>query len=90
MEPTRVNVKELKNRLSYYLRLTKAGRTVEITERGKPIGRILPVTLPVEERLKIAAQCGLLCWNGRRLESHPPVVKAKGKKTVADLVVEDR
>jgi antitoxin (DNA-binding transcriptional repressor) of toxin-antitoxin stability system len=34
------SVRELKSKLSHYLRLTKAGESVVITERGVPIGRI--------------------------------------------------
>ena len=90
MEPTRVNIRELKNRLSHYLRLTKAGQTVEITDRGRPIGRIIPMALPLADRIEAAVRAGLVGWNGQRLESRPPVAKAKGEKTVAGLVVEDR
>ena len=32
----RASVRELKARFSHYLRLAKAGKTVEITERGTP------------------------------------------------------
>ncbi|RTH21386.1 type II toxin-antitoxin system Phd/YefM family antitoxin [Thermus scotoductus] len=38
MALVQVSIRELKNRLSHYLRLAKAGQTVEITERGKPVG----------------------------------------------------
>ena len=34
-----VGVKELKNRLAYYLRRAKQGEEVVITERGVPPGR---------------------------------------------------
>ena len=32
-----VGIKELKDRLTYYLRLTKQGEEIVVTERGKPI-----------------------------------------------------
>lgn len=35
-----VNVTELKNRLSQYLRLVKRGESLEITERSVPIARL--------------------------------------------------
>jgi antitoxin (DNA-binding transcriptional repressor) of toxin-antitoxin stability system len=35
-----VSVTELKNRLSEYLRLVKAGETVEITERAVPVATL--------------------------------------------------
>jgi prevent-host-death family protein len=85
-----VNIRELKNRLSHYLRLIKAGKSVEITERGKPIGRILPTVLPIEDRLEALAQGGLLLWNKRKLKPITPVARARGKQTVSDLLVEYR
>jgi prevent-host-death family protein len=90
MKQTMVNVRELKSRLSHYLRLAKAGQTVEITERGKPVGRIVPTALPVEDRIEAMAAAGLLLWNGRKLRSRPPVARLHGKRTVADVLIEDR
>jgi prevent-host-death family protein len=37
-----VGIKELKNQLTQYLRRTKKGQEVIITERGKPIAVIRP------------------------------------------------
>lgn len=90
MGQTSVNIRELKSRLSYYLRLTKAGESVVITERGTPIGRIVPTAAPVEERMEAMVQTGLALWNKKKLKAMPPVVKIRGKRTVADLLIEDR
>lgn len=90
MKQTTVNVRELKSRLSHYLRLTKAGESVEITERGTPIGRIVPTTAPVENRIEAMARSGLLLWNKRKLKPMAPVARVRGKRTVAALLVEDR
>lgn len=56
MKATTVSIRELKSRLSHYMRLAKAGETVEITERGVPIGRIVPTSLPAEDRVQVLAQ----------------------------------
>ncbi len=85
-----VSIRELKNRLSHYLRLTKAGQTVEITERGKPIGRIVPITPPLEERLEAMAKLGLLIRGEGKLSPRAPVARARGPKSVADLLIEAR
>jgi prevent-host-death family protein len=90
MKQTTVNVRELKSRLSHYLRLAKAGESVEITERGVPIGRIVPTAAPIEDRLDAMARTGLLQWNRRRLPRATPVARASGPRTVAELLVEDR
>lgn len=90
MKQTTVNVRELKSRLSHYLRLAKAGESVEITERGTPIGRIVPTAAPLDARIEVLARSGLVQWSGRRLGPRATAVRAKGKASVADLLVEDR
>lgn len=90
MGQTSVNIRELKSRLSHYLRLTKAGESVIITERGTPIGRIVPTAAPVEERMEAITQAGLALWNKKKLPSISPVATVRGKHTVADLLIEDR
>ena len=39
----RIGVRELRQHASTYLRLVKAGESVEITERGEPIAMLTPV-----------------------------------------------
>ena len=85
-----VSIRELKSRLSHYLRLTKAGELVVITERGTPIGRIVPVAAPLEERIEAMVQAGMVIWNRKKLHPMPPVAKARGTRTVADLLIENR
>jgi prevent-host-death family protein len=87
---TQVSIRELKSRLSYYLRLTKAGESVVITERGTPIGRIVPSSAPVQDRIENMLQAGLILWNRKPLRPMAPVVKTRGARMVADLLVEDR
>ena len=90
MATTSVSIRELKSRLSYYLRLTKAGESVIITERGQPIGRIVPEQRPLAERLTALTTAGLAQWNGKPLPPARPVARTRGDRTVADLLVEDR
>ena len=90
MKETRVNIRELKSRLSHYLRLAKAGESVEIMERGTPIGRIIPTALPVQDRIEAMARSGLLLWNKRKLRPMAPLARVRGRRTVAELLIEDR
>jgi prevent-host-death family protein len=46
MSELRVGVRDLKARLSEYLRQVSQGQTVIITEHGRPVGRLSPVTNP--------------------------------------------
>lgn len=40
----KVSISQLKSRLSEYLKKVKAGEDVFVTERGKPIAKIIPFT----------------------------------------------
>ena len=90
MSQTTVGIRELKSHLSHYLRLVKRGATLLITERGRPIGRIVPVGLPPEDRLQTMVEAGLVSWSGRSFPPTMPVATTHGQQTVADLLLEDR
>jgi prevent-host-death family protein len=40
----RVNISEIKNRLSYYLRLVRGGEQIEILDRNTPLARMIHVS----------------------------------------------
>jgi prevent-host-death family protein len=85
-----VGIRQLKEQLSHYVEQVKTGATVVITERGKPVGRIVPVASSLESRLQQLAEANLLGWSGRKLGSASPVGSVRGAKTVADVLLEDR
>jgi prevent-host-death family protein len=85
-----VGIRELKAQLSKYLREAKAGYSITITDRGKPVGRLVPPDQPLEERLQTLLSAGLAEWNGERLPPMKPTARLKGEKSVADLIIEDR
>jgi len=87
---TEAGIRDLKIHLSAYLREVEAGKTVVITKHGKPIGRIVPEAQPIKEQLEALERAGLITWNGKKLKPMLPVAQAKGGKTVADLLLEDR
>jgi len=90
MSKTTVGIRELKSRLSHYLRQIKGDATLLITERGRPIGRIVSVGLPPEDRLQTMVEAGLVSWSGRPLPPTMPVATTRGQQTVTDLLLEDR
>ena len=85
-----VGVRELKARLSEYLRQVKQGRTVVITEHGKPVGRLVPVGQSRDGGCEAMVDAGLAEWNGKPLPPMKPVAKLKGGRSIADLIIEDR
>jgi prevent-host-death family protein len=83
-------IRDLKAKLSAYLRQVKAGETIVITERGKPIGRIVPVGLTTQDQLVTLADAGLISWNNQKLAPVTPVAHTKGEHSIAELLLEDR
>ena len=90
MRQSLVSIRELKARLSHYLRLTRKGESVVITDRGVPIGRIVPIGQDLHQRLAAMQEAGLLQWSGRKLGHRDPVAKVRGRGSVARLLIEDR
>jgi len=90
MDEMRVGIRELKSKLSKYLRQVKSGQTIVVTRHGNPIGQIVPVNASIEARLHAMVTAGLAEWNGQKLEHYKPVAINRGKRQVSDLVVEDR
>ncbi|MBI4574514.1 MAG: type II toxin-antitoxin system prevent-host-death family antitoxin [candidate division NC10 bacterium] len=89
-----VGIKELKNRLTQYLRRTKMGEEVVVTERGKPIAVIQPIqsatpVMSLQARLaKLAAQ-GLVSLPTRRPLKKVRTVKVSGDP-ISRTILEDR
>ena len=93
MAEVTAGVRDLKTQLSKYVRQVKLGTTVVVTERGKPIGRIMPLSASPEARVQELIQVGLAAWNGRKLPLVPdlaPIPQTRGSQTIADLLLEDR
>lgn len=86
----KAGIRELKSKLSAYMRRVKAGETLVITERGKPIGRIVPISRSVPDQLELLVQAGLVRWNGGRLSRIAPVARITGTRSVSELLLEDR
>jgi len=90
MDEMRVGTRELKSKLSEYMRRVKSGQTIVVTEHGKPIGQIVPVKASLEERMQGMVAAGLAVWDGQKLKPYKPVAINRGERQVSDLVVDDR
>ena len=81
----RASVSELKTSLSAYLRGVKNGEEVLVTERGRPIARLVPAVGAegVSDRKKRLVAAGLLRPGSKRLSPKllrpSPVLDAKGQ-----------
>ena len=85
-----MGIRELKSRLSQYVREVKAGATIVVTERGSPVARLVPEADSPQERLQALKASGAILWSGRRLGGAEPEVRARDGVEVADILVEDR
>ena len=61
---TTVAVRELKNRLSEYLRKVKAGERVVITERGRAVAMISAAATPMDEGIEAMVRERMARWAG--------------------------
>ncbi len=86
----KIGVREIKNRLSQYLRLVKQGETVIITERNVPVAKIVPYNKAAVDNLMVLKKSGLVSWNGEKPEglSNPP--KIKSNLQVSQMIAEER
>lgn len=90
-----VGIKELKNRLTYYLGLTKEGDNIIVTDRGVPVAILhsldtVEKNAGVEERLASLAKRRLLRLPIKRGEfSAIDRPKLKGKP-VSEIIIEER
>ena len=86
----RMGIRELKSKLSECIREVKTGQTIVVTERGRPVARIIPDVTSLGERLQFLTNAGAILWSGRRLGSTRPRARVRGRRPVADLVSENR
>ncbi len=90
MSEIQVGVRDLKARLSEYLRQIRQGNTVIITDHGRPVGRLIPVEQSPDDKIKVLQSAGLVAWNGQKLKKRPPVVVNRSDRQVSDILVEMR
>jgi len=87
-----VGSRELKNRLGRYLGLVRKGETVIVTDRGKPVARILPPEpeqdKSISEILKQLEAEGHLRLGTRPFKRIKPI-RVKGKP-LSQIILEDR
>lgn len=91
-----VSVRDLKARLSEYLRRVGRGEEVVITRRGRPVGRIVPMGEPQEKTgATVVRELRALGWvragSGEApVGARDPLRTAPGQKPLSQVVSEDR
>ncbi|WP_347257901.1 type II toxin-antitoxin system prevent-host-death family antitoxin [Methylocaldum sp.] len=93
-----VSVRELKSRLSEYLRRVANGEEVIVTSHGKPVAQLLPLRSrrrAVLTETEVIGRFRGLPWvrpgSGKKPALPKPLIRiGKGEKTLAEIVSEQR
>ena len=90
-----VNIAELKNRLSHYLRQVRGGEEILIRDRARPVAKIVPLSAANDfsgEELELAAD-GILSLPEKELDIDAFLVLPRADvplEVAAQAVVDDR
>ena len=80
----RVRIAELKDQLSRHLRSVERGAEIEVTDRDRPIARLVPVPREAPEVHVLAAKRPFATVRGKRCR------RARWPVSAVDLLLEDR
>ncbi len=95
----KVGLRELKNRLSHYVRVVQRGEEIQVTDRGEPVAELLPPRRreqqrPLRERLQDLARRGAVTLgaphDARRYRRQRRLVPADAVQRLIDAERDDR
>lgn len=84
-----IGIRELRQNASRYLRQVEQGETVEVTDRGRPVARLIPIPVegPVE---RLIASGRLKPSQGNLLDLGPPLEPKPGVPLPSEVLEEMR
>lgn len=90
-----VGIKELKDRLTYYLKLTREGDNIIVTDRGKPVAILHNLDFVeehanVEERLASLGKRGMVRLPSKKGVMSPFNAVQTGGKPASEIILEER
>ncbi len=83
---SRVGVRELRQNLSVYLRRVKAGETLEVTERGRPVAMLGPPTAESDPYERLIAEGKVIAGDGGWEELGPPPAPPPGVRPMSQIL----
>ncbi len=85
-----VGIRELKNKLSLYLKRVERGERIEVTNRGEVIALLVPAKRgKLDKELLALVEEGLATWTGGKPKGASRPVKGRGRH-LSDMIIEDR
>lgn len=93
IQTARVGIREAKVHLSRYLRMVRKGAEIVITDRGKPVGKIVPIEaseLPLADRIRRLEDQGVIVRRSEKLPGKIPAAMPLAGNMAQRLLQEDR
>jgi prevent-host-death family protein len=93
VQSARVGIREAKVHLSRYLRMVRKGAEIIITDRGKPVGKIVPmeaVELSLADRIKRLEDQGVIVRQQGNSEGQIPAAIPLADSTAQKILQQDR
>jgi prevent-host-death family protein len=90
---TAVGIREAKEKFSHYIKMVQKGATVVITERGRPVGKIVPIApqrTPISERVRRLEESGVLEITGLKPVAKVTLPLAVPASSAQGYLQEDR
>src|SRR5918996_333854 len=84
-----IGLRELRQRASEYLRQVEAGRTLEVSVRGRPIALLVPIRA-MGRRQQLVARGRIAAGTGDLLDLGPPLPAAHDVPHPSDLLQQAR
>jgi prevent-host-death family protein len=85
----RIGIRELRQHASRYLRSVESGETIEVTDRGRPVARLVP--LPRGSEIDDLVASGRLApATGDALDVGQPLHPAEGKTLPSEALAKAR
>ena len=86
-----VGIRELRNRLSRYLKQVEEGKRIEVTNRGEVIAILIPAKQKkkIDKELIALVEEGMASWIGGKPQGASQSVKGRGRP-LSEIVIEDR
>ena len=84
-----VGIRELKNRLSHYLKIVKGGEKLAISDRGRIVAYITPAGNAEYEGLIALVREGKASWKGGKPSGSKKPVRVSGRP-ISQIILEER
>ena len=85
-----IGIRELRQHASKHLREVESGETLEVTDRGRPVARLVPVPSAGSIGERLIASGRATEAEGDLMELGPPLPPVPGKPTLSEVLAELR